>query len=126
MRGIGRGHYAKKLGVDWVDLTYIPTEVIDRPFLIPKLNKNVVKNAEKRLAKKFDEFSKIIKNDVDVIYLINRPNPDLFEFLVTFEKPIVYDFDDPLYLREFDTKATFKSDLYKYQGLTVDNKFALN
>ena len=125
VRGIGRTKYAEDLGVNWINFEFFdakigsPSDLVRKIAWYHKLRTNLI------IKRKLKDLEKIILNKVDVILLINRPDQTILNYLEYFtpaEVIKIYDFDDPLYLDEFNMPKSFLDNLVKYDGICVDNE----
>lgn len=122
VRGYGRSIYAKQHGINWIDFYFNTFELIDSKKIIKKLTFYHKIRARFNVYRKLRQINKLINDSVDVVYLINRPDDIILNFLKYKEVVIIYDFDDPLYLDEFSMPKNFLSSLSNYEGISVDNE----
>ena len=126
VRGSGRSKYATQLGINWIDFRFDTLVLINSKKIIKKLNYYHRIRSYINVKKAFKKLDRIINKGVEVIFLINRPDNILLNYLLLFDIPIVYDFDDPLYLDEFRMPKSFLKDLAQYDGIVVDNELEVN
>lgn len=126
VRGSGRAKYAFQLGVNWIDFGFDTSELIDSNKIIKKLNYFYYLRSYIHMRKIYKKLDRIIDKGVDIIFLINRPDKLLLDYLLPLNIPTFYDFDDPLYLDEFRMPKSFLKDLAKYNGIVVDNELEVN
>lgn len=122
VRAITRGKVASELLVDWTTIDLEADWFISKAFRKFKYSRPILRAVLIPL--------NLLRNardlkDADVIYVVKFPPLWLSLVIKYFCKVVIYDFDDPMWLKQFTGARKFKIHLKCYNGFTCDNELQL-
>ncbi len=123
VRAITREKVAHQFSVNWVTIDLEADLFVSRVFRTFKYSRSFLRLCLIPL-NLFRNTQKL--RNADVIYVIKFP-PLWFSLIVKyFCKVVIYDYDDPMWLKQFVGERKFKRHLECYGGFTCDNELQLS